>query len=424
MKRRFVFLILGVLGFVFTAKKDFAESAKYRSFKTDTANVKVGAQVLLNKYLSQLKGKRVGLVMNPTARVDGVHMLDTLLSLGIHITALYAPEHGFRGQRGAGETIRGGVDKATGLPVYSLYGKTRKPTGKMLKNVDLLLFDMQDVGARFYTYISTLGLVLEAASDHTIPVWVLDRPDPAGGNYVAGWMLHKKFKSFVGEYPLPMAYGMTIGELARMMVGEHWLKTSDKPKLRVIPCENYKRSMRWPQLGLAWYPPSPNLPRYKNALVYLGTCLFEGTTISEGRGTNSPFLTIGSPYITLKQTEIDSLMDIYNVHLKRISFIPKSIPGKSLHPKYENKVCHGVKISLTTDEIDHFDPVSFGHSLLKLMLHHSTKDHIKPYLYKLTGTRKIDQYLQSTVNENPDSLWQTGVEIFEKKRQKYLIYKN
>jgi uncharacterized protein YbbC (DUF1343 family) len=424
MKQHFVFFILSLSGFVFTAKKNFAKPSTYYSSKTDTTNVKVGAQVLLDKYLSELKGKRVGLVMNPTARVDGVHMLDTLVSLGIHITALYAPEHGFRGQRGAGETIRGGVDKATGLPVYSLYGKTRKPTGKMLNNVDLLLFDMQDVGARFYTYISTLGLVLEAASNHNIPVWVLDRPNPAGGNYVSGWMLQKKFKSFVGEYPVPMAYGMTIGELARMMVGEHWLKNSNKPKLRVIPCKNYKRSMRWPQLGLSWYPPSPNLPRYNNALVYLGTCLFEGTTISVGRGTSSPFLTIGSPYVKIQQSELDSMAQVYNVQLKYITFIPKSIPGKSLHPKYQNQKCKGFSISLTNKEAEHFDPVAFGHALLRLLLNHSAKDHIKPYLYKLTGTQKIDHYLQSAVNENPDSLWHNGVENFEKERQKYLIYKN
>ncbi|HKJ34246.1 MAG TPA: DUF1343 domain-containing protein [Balneolales bacterium] len=384
--------------------------------------VEVGAKVLLDKYLPELKGKRVGLVMNPTARVNGVHMLDTLLALGVHVTALYAPEHGFRGQRGAGETIVNGVDKATGLPVYSLYGKTRKPTAKMLKNVDLLLFDMQDVGGRFYTYISTLGLVLESAANHNVPVWVLDRPDPAGGNYVAGWIRKKKYKSFVGEYPVPMAYGMTIGELAKMMVGEHWLDTNKKPQLRIIRCKNWKRSMRWPATGLSWYPPSPNLPKYKNALVYLGTVLFEGTTISAGRGTPSPFLTIGSPYISLKQSELDSLMNLYPVHIKMINFTPKSIPGKVRHPKYENQLCHGVKISLTQSDIKKLDPVAFGHALLKLMLHHSTKDRIKSYLYLLAGTKQINQFLAPNNHQSPDSYWKKSVTAFKKERKKYLIY--
>lgn len=382
--------------------------------------VKVGAQVLLEKYLPELKGKRVGLVMNSTARVNGVSLLDTLLTRGVNITALYAPEHGFREQRGAGKDIKNGV--ARGIPVYSLYGKTRKPTAKMLKNVDLILFDIQDVGARFYTYISTLGLVIESAANHHIPVWVLDNPDPAGGNYVAGWIRRKKYKSFVGKYPIPVAYGMTIGELAKMMVGEHWLHTQKKPILRVIPCANWKRSMRWPATGLKWNPTSPNLPGFKNALVYLGTCLFEGTTISVGRGTPSPFLTIGSPYISLKKSELDSLMKIYPVHLRLTTFIPKSIPGKSLHPKYENKLCHGVKISLTKKDIKSLKPVSFGVALLKLMLNHSTKDHIKSYLYLLAGTRKINRYLKSHSPGKPDNYWRKEVGKFKKEREKYLIY--
>src|SRR5699024_2804303 len=162
-------------------------------------------------------------VMNPTARVEGTHMLDTLLARGVNVTALFAPEHGFRGDAGAGEVIENGVDQATGLPVYSLYGDTRKPTPEMLQHVDLLLFDMQGVGARFYTYITTLGLVLEAAAASDVPVWVLDRPNPAGGKYISRWMMRKGHQSFVGAYAIPMAYGLTLGELAKMIVGEHWI---------------------------------------------------------------------------------------------------------------------------------------------------------------------------------------------------------
>lgn len=384
--------------------------------------VKVGAQVLLDKYLKELKGKRVGLVMNPTARVNGVHMLDTLEALGVHITALYGPEHGFRGQKGAGEHIDNGIDRTTGLPVYSLYGKHRKPTPAMLKNVDLLLFDMQDVGARFYTYISTLGLVLQAATPLHIPVWVLDRPDPNGGDYVAGWIIRPKLRSFVGEYPVPIAYGMTIGELARMMVGEHWIHTNGKPLLRVIPCENLHRSMRWPSMGLSWMAPSPNLPHYENALVYLGTCYFEGTTFSEGRGTPEPFLTIGSPYLQLKNRDLIRLRRKYHVDLRKINFIPKSIPGKSLHPKYEGKLCHGVRIHVPRSSIDTFDPVSFGMDLLRIFLHDSPKDTVKPYLYNLVGSHQINKFLYSGTYHQPKTYWNKQVSQFRKLRRKYLIY--
>src|SRR5699024_7078966 len=163
-----------------------------------------GAQVLIEHHLDELKGKKVGLVMNSTARVEGTHMLDTLLALGVDVTALFSPEHGFRGEYGAGEMIQNGVDQASGLPVFSLYGDTKKPTPKMLQQVDLLLFDMQGVGARFYTYISTLGLVLEAAAESNIPIWILDRPNPAGGQMIAGWLMREKHRSFVGAYPIPM----------------------------------------------------------------------------------------------------------------------------------------------------------------------------------------------------------------------------
>ena len=173
--------------------------------------VTTGAEVLIAEHLAELEGRRVGLVMNPTARIRGTHMLDTLRSRGVSVAALYAPEHGFRGDYGAGEKIADGVDAATGLPVYSLYGTTRKPTPEMLAGVDVLIFDMQDVGARFYTYISTLGLVMEAAAEQGKEVWVLDRPNPASGNYVSGWMLDAMHTSFVGAFPIPIAHGMTLG---------------------------------------------------------------------------------------------------------------------------------------------------------------------------------------------------------------------
>src|SRR5699024_1550251 len=197
-----------------------------------------------------------------------------------------------------------GVDQASGLPVFSLYGDTKKPTPKMLQQVDLLLFDMQGVGARFYTYISTLGLVLEAAAESNIPIWILDRPNPAGGQMIAGWLMREKHRSFVGAYPIPMVHGLTIGELAKMMIGEHWIDFNKSPNLRIIKMKNWKRSTQWPETGLPWIPPSPNLPTFEHAFAYLGTVLFEGTTISEGRGSADPFLTVGSPSTHISKNQL------------------------------------------------------------------------------------------------------------------------
>jgi len=271
--------------------------------------VVTGAENLVENYLDELEGKRVGLVMNPTARIGERHMLDILLEKEINLTALYAPEHGFRGEAGAGDIIEDGVDQESGLPVFSLYGETRKPTEEMLDEVDILLFDMQDVGARFYTYHATMGLVMEAAADAGKPVWVLDRPNPIGGEYVSGWMMEEEHKSFVGPYEIPAAHGMTLGELAKMMVGENWLdiESDSEPELKVIEMNGWGREMKWPETGLEWVAPSPNLPTFEHAYVYLGTCLIEGTTLSEGRGTSDPFLTLGSPGTELTDEQIADL---------------------------------------------------------------------------------------------------------------------
>lgn len=375
--------------------------------------VKVGAEVLLDEHLDDLEGKRVGLVMNPTARVNGTHMLDTLISRSVNVSALFAPEHGFRGEAGAGEVIEDGIDRETGLPVYSLYGDTKKPTPKMLQEVDILLFDMQDVGGRFYTYNVTLGLLLEAASRSDIPVWVLDRPNPAGGNYVAGWVLKEQFKSFVGAYPIPMAHGMTLGELAKMMIGERWLPVVNQPRLRVIPAKGLNRSMKWPETGLKWHPPSPNLPTFEHAFAYLGTVLFEGTNISEGRGTNSPFLKIGAPFLDLQQENLSALKKEFpEVNLHPVTFTPVSMPGKSLNPKYRGEVCRGVRIEIK--EFDKFDPVSFGVRLLEVMKQNSDRVELKDFIYKLAGTKKVTEFNTSG--------WEDEISAFRKARKPYLLY--
>lgn len=383
------------------------------------ANVKIGAERLLEDFPGALEGKRLGLVMNPTARIGDVHMLDTLLSLGYNVTALYAPEHGFRGNFGAGEKIVDGIDEASGLKVYSLYGTTRKPTREMLAEVDALIFDMQDVGARFYTYISTLGLVLEAASEAGIEVWVLDRPNPAGGDYVAGWMLEKEHTSFVGAYPIPVAHGMTMGELAKMMVGEGWITLGNSDfSPNVITMQGWTRVMKWPTTGLDWVPPSPNLPTWETAYVYLGTCFFEGSTLSEGRGTPSPFLTIGGPGLMIPEVELNRISETWGVGLRPTEFTPLSIPDKAPNPKHKDRTIEGVQIS---DDVSNLkDPVAFGLDLFRTALRSTSLDSLNSFRYRLAGTNRIDSLLRSV--DNPADTWAAEVAAFKERRKPYLLY--
>lgn len=376
--------------------------------------------MLLNEHLDELEGKRVGLVMNPTARVGGSHMLDHLLAHDVNVTALFAPEHGFRGDFGAGETIEDGVDQATGLPVFSLYGNTKKPTADMLAEVDLLLFDMQDVGARFYTYNVTLGNILEASAEQDVPVWVLDRPNPAGGNYISGWMLEDEHRSFVGAYPIPMVHGMTLGELAKMMVGEEWIEQADKVQVRVIPMQGWERSMKWAKTGLEWIPPSPNLPTFNHAFIYLGTVMFEGTNLSEGRGTPDPFLNIGSPGTDLNSSHIAQLRrDFEGVNVERISFRPKSLPGKAPNPKFEGELCHGLQLQVTN--INTFDPVRLGTYILDMLLKATPDGEITDFMENLSG---IDNgiLLKQLKQQNYQEQWQVTAKDFSQQREQYLLY--
>lgn len=383
------------------------------------AKVKTGAQVLIEDHLHELEGLRVALVMNPTARLNGTHMLDTLLALNVNITALFAPEHGFRGEAGAGETIQDGIDQTTGLSVFSLYGQTRKPTPEMMSYADVILFDMQDVGARFYTYNSTLGLLLEASAEANVPVWLLDRPNPAGGDYVSGWLLKDEFRSFVGMYPIPIAHGLTLGELGKMMIGENWIHFEKEPEIRVIPMKGWTRSMKWPATGLDWYPPSPNLPTFEHAYAYLGTCLIEGTTLSEGRGTDDPFLLLGAPTTQMNDSIFSTLnakLDGANVVMEEFS--PVTIPGKAFQPKHENSIVKGIRITITDYEL--YDPVRGGIIILKELLENSETESTNNFLYRLSGSSDIDRILDGSTL--PDDI-NFGLSDYLDKRKKYLMYK-
>lgn len=413
-------LFIGALSFS-TCESDRAEVLdKVGVESTQQAVIKVGAKVLIQEYLDELDGRNIGLVMNPTARVDGVHMLDTLIALGLPVKALFAAEHGFRGSQGAGEIIQDGLDEATGLPVFSLYGATKKPTAQMLEDIDVLLFDMQDVGARFYTYNSTMKYVIEAAAEQGIEVWILDRPNPLGGDYVAGWVLEPEYNSFVGTYPIPIAHGLTLGELAQMALGEDWYETDAKVNLRVIPMSGWQREMKWNDTQLEWVPPSPNLPTFEHAYAYIGTCFFEGTTLSEGRGTEHPFLMMGGESTTLNDDV--SLWGNYGVRLQPMQFTPVSIPGKALRPKGEGLLLHGI---LWENSLDHPDPLTVGLRMMQWLMEQSPEATYKDYLYLLAGTDKIDELSRKRINLNTDSLdidWGSNFESFKEKRRNYLLY--
>jgi len=396
----------------------FAGCAAGQPDKEDNPNaVATGAEVLIAEHLDSLMGKRVGLVMNPTARIQNVHMLDTLLALGVEVTALFAPEHGFRGTAGAGETIEDGIDRETGLPVFSLYGEIKRPSPDMLELVDILLFDMQDVGARFYTYNVTMKYVVEAAAEAQKEVWILDRPNPAGGNYVSGWVMREPYFSFVGAYTVPMVHGLTLGELALMAEGEGWFENDKEIRLKVIKMKGWQRSMLWPDTGLEWYPPSPNLPTFEHAFFYLGTVLFEGTSLSEGRGTPDPFLTIGGPDVFLSREKLDNLSAEFKIGMDTVTFVPASIPGKSSYPKHEEVLCRGIKIT-DAHYLEKTDPVKFGVSLLATMLENSETAEVKPFINNLAGIN-LKKILEE---KHRIPSWDQEVKDFLKKREPYLLY--
>lgn len=275
------------------------------------------------EYLPLLKGKRVGLVVNHTAMVKEVHLLDFLLESGIEVQKVFAPEHGFRGDASAGEKIVDGVDPKTGISVVSLYGDIRKPTPELLKDIEVLVFDIQDVGCRFYTFLSTLLLVIEAGAENNLPVVVLDRPNP-NGDYVAGPVLKPQFVSFVGMVPTPIVHGCTLGEMALMMNGEKWHKAPRSCELHIIKVKNYSHRDLY-ELPVR---PSPNLPNQLSVRLYPSLCFFEATSVSVGRGTDFPFQVLGG----LKPL------------LGPFSFVPHDIPGVAVNPLNEGKTCYGVDL--------------------------------------------------------------------------------
>ena len=394
----------------------------------DGPDVRTGAQVLADQDFARLEGQRIGLIVNHTAQVDSVHLIDALdAASGVELTALFGPEHGLRGTRAAGEKISDGIDEATGAPVYSLYGANRKPSPEMLDSVDVLVFDIQDIGARFYTYISTLGLAMQSAAQQDIPFVVLDRPNPLGGNEMAGFIMEEQYESFVGMYPIPVQHGMTVGELARMIKGEAMLEGLQSLDLQVVETENWERDMLWPETGLPWIPPSPNIPHFQNALVYPGAGFFEATSASEGRGTRNPFVLLGAPWADAQRL-VDSL-SAYNlpgVQFEPAQFTPESIESMAPSPKLQDRQLQGIRYNVTDPA--EFEPVPAGIYVLHTFYHQAPDDSTpfisrRQWLAQLSGSDRL--YTMLTSGADPEAIieaWKEEIAAFREQRQPYLLY--
>ena len=310
--------------------------------------VRNGIDVLIEDYPNFLYGKAVGLVTNHTGitRRERKNYEVFKENPNITLTKIFAPEHGFFGEASAGAKVDYDSTNKIGTEIISLYGKERKPTADMLKDLDVIIYDIQDIGARFYTYISTLGLVMEAAGENDIEVIVLDRPNPIGGEIVEGPILDTTYKSFVGYYPIPIRYGLTVGELSQMAIKESWLETNP-PHLTIFKMDGWKRKMFFDDTKLPWIPPSPNIPDLETALIYPGMCIYESTNISEGRGTNKPFKQIGAPWMNYDIAKELKGLEIEGADINYAKFKPISIPGKSENPKFKGKLCLGFQTAIT-----------------------------------------------------------------------------
>ncbi|MEO5582285.1 MAG: DUF1343 domain-containing protein [Saprospiraceae bacterium] len=360
----------------------------------------------LNAYLRLIRGKRVGMVVNQTSILGKHHLVDSLLKLKINITKILVPEHGIGGDSDAGEKIKSSMDESTGILMLSIYGDHRKPTGDDLKDLDIIIFDIQDIGVRFYTYIATMSLVMEACAEHHVPVIVLDRPNP-NGYYVDGPVLKEGFESFVGMHPVPVVYGLSIGEYALMINGEGWLANKVKCDLTVIPCKHYDHTMTFE------FPvkPSPNIPNLRSILLYPSICFFEGTDWSEGRGTSTPFVVFGHPKYSAGDYQ----------------FTPISLPGAK-SPKLLNQVCQGHNLSdVSIGKIKSWKRINL-HWLLKAYENVKNRDSFfsaNHYFDKLAGTNQLMAQIKEGESEAAiRASWKADIAAYMLIRKKYLLYKD
>ncbi len=381
-----------------------AASCRGQSVENEAIRIKTGAEQTEN-YISLISNKNVAVMANHTTIINGSHLVDSLLNLDVNIVKIFSPEHGFRGDAEAGEIIKSYIDKKTGLPVISLYGNSKKPNLNDFKDIDILIFDLQDVGARFYTYISNMHYVMEACAEMNVEMLILDRPNP-NGFYVDGPVLDTSYKSFVGMHPVPIVHGMTIGEFAQMINGENWLKDSLECTLTVIPCANYTHD----SLYTLPLNPSPNLQNMLSIYLYPSLGFFEGTYLSEGRGTEFPFQVFGGP-------------DLQNADF---TFTPKSIDGVSKYPKHKDQICFGVDLrGVNADELINkreinLEWILFAYSNIK------DKEHFfNSFFYNICGTDQLKkQIIEGKSAEEIRKSWQPELENFKEIRKEYLIYKD
>ncbi|EGA88506.1 hypothetical protein GPDM_15504 [Planococcus donghaensis MPA1U2] len=377
-------------------------------------DIKLGVEVLLEEQKELIIGKNVGLITNPTGVDQELNSIVDLLNNDpeINLTALYGPEHGVRGDAQAGQYVDYYIDEVTGLPVYSLYGKTRKPSPEMLEGIEVLIFDIQDVGARFYTYIYTMALAMEAAQEQGIPFIVLDRPNPLGGTKVEGPVLDLAYASFVGQYAIPLRHGMTVGELAEFFNEEIEIGVD----LTVVKMEGWQRQSYYDETGLEFVPPSPNMPTLDTALVYPGTALIEGTNASEGRGTTKPFEYIGAPFINSTELaqELNALQ-LPGVSFRATSFTPA-------FSKHVGKLSHGVQVHVTDREA--YLPIETGLHIVKTIYDlYPDQLQLTSFFNNLIGNEWISNGIKEgmTVEEMKER-WQGELKEFKKVRRNYLLY--
>ena len=405
LKSTFLFILIGILSCGNTTKQSEQNPEEITKTEKDpfSNEIILGAN-RTEAYLPLLKNKKVGIVGNQTSilkteKGNYTHLVDSLLALKVNIKKVFAPEHGFRGSADAGEIIKDGIDTKTGLPVFSLYGNNKKPSRESLQDLDILIFDIQDVGARFYTYISTLHYIMEACAENDLSLIILDRPNP-NGHYIDGPVLEPEHSSFVGMHPVPVVHGMSIAEYATMINGEKWLKNGITCELKIIEMKNYNHSKSY-SLPVK---PSPNLPNDKAINLYPSLCFFEGTNVNAGRGTDKQFQVFGSPFLD------NSYFDY--------SYIPESMDGAK-NPKHLGKTCYGMNLSQTPD---------LGHLnlewLIKAYENTSNKnDFFNSFFTKLAGTKKLQNQIEKGMSaEEISETWKSGLQEFQKTREKYLLY--
>jgi uncharacterized protein YbbC (DUF1343 family) len=383
--------------------------------------LELGVEVLMKERIDLIKNKKVGLITNPTGVDKELNSVVDLLHNhpDVELTALYGPEHGVRGSAQAGQYVEYYIDEKTGLPVYSLYGKTKKPTPEMLKDVEVLLFDIQDVGTRFYTYIYTMALAMEAAKENNVPIIVLDRPNPLSGTKVEGPVLEDKYSSFIGEYPIPVRHGMTAGELAKLFNKEFDIGAD----LTVVEMDGWKRKMYYDDTKLPFVLPSPNMPTFETTLVYPGAALIEGTNVSEGRGTTKPFELIGAPFINGDQlAEKLNSLKLPGVAFRPASFIPT-------FSKHSGVLSHGIQIHVTNRNA--YKPFETGLHIVKT-IHDLYPGKFEfraenssgiSFFDNLVGNGSIREGIEAGKSvEAMQAEWQGGLSEFMETREKYLLY--